>query len=291
MITNRMKRLIFTLLLVLAVMVAGCGGGKAGKESDATDKTVDTTLSTESVSGGGDRKSGPEATDGSRLMDIDEDDPFSELIVQYTLAQLKKIIGKAEPKDVTDLFLLLPDTDFLLYFNFTAEQRKEMLKGETIQYVELSDIDVKNGYISSGYEGIWEMFAKKIDGVWWIALYENNCGEYCSTVQAKTYTYGEGKLVQRNHANLAGYQDVWVELFVDFDQLTEEQRELASGIWEAQQEAERESWEENNGVNSGLLFRLPHDGKTITMYINAYPYIEAGIPESAIREVTTAIWE
>ena len=103
-----MKRLIFTLLLVFAVMVAGCGGGKAGKEPGATDKTVDTTLSTESASDEDDRKSGPEATDDARLAEVDEDDPFSELIVQYTPAQLKKIIGKAEPKDVIDLFLLLP---------------------------------------------------------------------------------------------------------------------------------------------------------------------------------------
>ncbi|MGI6572814.1 MAG: hypothetical protein ACOX19_05260 [Fermentimonas sp.] len=286
-----MKRLTFTLLLVLAVTVVGCGGGKKGGKIDGTNKANDTTRLTESASNESNPTSESGVTDDTRLAEFDEDDPFSELIVQYTPAQLKKIIGKAEPEDVTDLFLLLPDTDFLLYFNFTAEQRKEMLKGETIQYVELSDIDVKNGYISSGYEGTWEMFAKKIDGVWWIALYENNCGEYCSTVQAKTYTYGEGKLVQRNHANLAGYQDVWVELFVDFDQLTEEQRELANGIWEAQQEAERDSWEENNGVNSGLLFRLPRDGKNITMYVEAYPYTEAGIPESAIREVTTAIWE
>jgi hypothetical protein len=147
-----------------------------------------------------------------------EGDPLSETIAQYSPAQLKEIIGKTEPQDVTDLFLLLPDTDFLLYFNFTVEQRKELIqKGKTAFAFTGGDIelemDVENGYLASGYEGGWEMFAKKVDGVWWIAVYENNCGEYCGTIQAKTYTFDAGKLVRHEHANLAGYQDVWLELF------------------------------------------------------------------------------
>lgn len=261
------------ILLILAIALVSCGGGKADKTENVVNAEKQSAMTSDS-----------DAADEHGFSDVgidnyfDEDDPFSELIVEYTTGQLKQIIGKTEPKDVTDLFLLLPDTDFLLYFNTTVEQRKKMLKGEATEYVKLHDVDVRNGYISSGYEGIWEMFAKKIDGIWWIAVNENNCGEFCSTIQAKTYTYSEGKLVQRNYANLAGYQDIWVELFIDFDQLTSAQKKHANDIWE------------DNGRDN-VLFRLPRDGKTITMYIESYPYIEAGIPESAIKEVTKDLWQ
>jgi hypothetical protein len=212
-----------------------------------------------------------------------EGDPLSETIAQYSPAQLKEIIGKTEPQDVTDLFLLLPDTDFLLYFNFTVEQRKELIqKGKTAFAFTGGDIelemDVENGYLASGYEGGWEMFAKKVDGVWWIAVYENNCGEYCGTIQAKTYTFDAGKLVRHEHANLAGYQDVWLELFLDFGLLSPAQQKQANEIWK------------ENGM-AAVLFRLPRDGKTITMYIEAGPYLEAGIPESAVKEITKEIWQ
>ena len=204
--------------------------------------------------------------------EIDENDPLSELIVQYSQAELKEIIGKVEPSDVRDLLLLLPETDFLFYFNFTAAQRKAMLNGETINHVQLSEVDVPNGYIQSGFEGVWEMFAKKIDGVWNILVYENNCAEYCSTVLAKTYVYYNGKLYQQHHANLAGYQDVWIELFIDLDQLNATQKETANALWEGT-------------TSNNVLFRLPRDGKTITMHIDANCYTDAGIPESAIKEV------
>ncbi len=258
---------VATILFIAFIMI-GCGGAKAEK-SENGEEQADTILNNDSDN------------ESLNIVSVDnyfdEDDPLSELIVQYAPKQLKQIIGKTEPKDVRDLFLLLPDTDFLLYFNTSVEQRKRLLKGEETEYVKLYDIDVKNGYISSGYEGTWEMFAKKIDGIWWIAVNESNCGEYCYTVQAKTYTYSEGKLVQRNYANFAGYQDVWIELFIDFSQLTESQQKLAKSIWE------------ENGRDS-VLFRLPRDSKTITMYIESYPYIEAGIPESAIKEISTEIW-
>ncbi len=243
-------------ILIFVFVLVGCGRGKAESKTDTKSNMLDTVL----------------------LSEIVDDDPFSELVAQYSLSEMEKIIKKTEPLDVTDLFLLLPETDFLFYFNFSIEQRKKMLKKEMVSNVELNEIDVANGYMQSGYEGIWEMFAKKIDGVWWIAVYENNCGEYCNTVQAKTYTFDKGKLIKRSYANLAGYQDVWVELFIDFNQLTVEQQKVAYRIWE------------ENGLDA-LLFRLPRDGKTITMYIEAFPYLEAGIPEVAIKEVKTELWK
>lgn len=257
-----MKAVIYTF--ILAVILVGCGGKTNAQKTEATDNTLDIT----------------DTVDAALSSEINpDDDPFSELILQYSPEEIREIIGKTDPQDVTDLLLLLPETDFLFYFNFDVEQRKRMLDGDTISYVELAEIDIANGYILSGYEGAWEMFAKKIHDVWWIALHENNCGEQCSTIQAKTYTFDSGKLIQRNYANLAGYQDVWLELFIDFDQLTEAQQKLANDIWE------------ESDVSSNVLFKLPRDGKTITMYIEAYPYIEAGIPESAIKKVKKEIWK
>lgn len=264
-----MKKVSIVLILAFALM--SCGGGKTAKAGEA-ERHSETTVNSDATSE-------EELSGISSENYFDENDPLSELIVEYTPEQLKQIIGKAEPKDVRDLLLLLPDTDFLLYFNFDVEQRKKMLKGETISHINIDKIDVRNGYISSGYEGTWEMFVKKIDGIWWIAVYENNCGEFCSTVQAKTYTYSEGKLVQRNHANLAGYQDLWVELFVDFSQLTKEQQRQANKVWNELDKV------------SDVLFKLPRDGKTITMYVESEYYTEVGIPEEAIREVKKEIWK
>lgn len=266
-----------TILALLLIALIGCGGGKSDnkKVQDQEDSLIELSVNSENSS---------EIIDSN----ISDDDPFSEIIAQYSPEELRQILGKTEPQDVTDLFLLLPESDYLLYLNFTVDQRRKMVKGERVSSyfgeMGLEEIDVRNGYLSSGYEGIWEMFAKKQEGVWHILVNEQNCGQFCSTVLAKTYTFANGKLIQRSHANLAGYQDLWVELFIDFDQLTQEQQAQANKIW-----GESSQGDEMTMPFSNVLFRLPRDGRTITMYIVKQPYIDAGIPESAFKKIAKDI--
>lgn len=115
------------------------------------------------------------------------EDPFVELVAQYTPEQLNQLIAKTEPADIRDLLLLLPDSDFLFYFNFDVAQRKQLLAGETVSHVTLNEIDVTNGYLQSGYEGLWEMIAKAEGETWHIALAESHCAQYCHTVMQKSY--------------------------------------------------------------------------------------------------------
>ncbi|MDO5666698.1 MAG: hypothetical protein Q4G44_02620 [Alcaligenaceae bacterium] len=202
------------------------------------------------------------------------EDPLVELVAQYTPEQLNQRIAKAKPADIRDLLLLLPDSDFLFYFNFDATQRKQLLAGETVSYVTISEIDVAHGYLQSGYEGIWEMIAKAEGDAWQIALHERNCGQYCYTVMQKSYRYQDGKLFAQHAATIAGFQDYWPELFIDFEQLTQEQKDTARQIWE------------DHGIE-GVLYNLPRDGQSpIVVYLDEARYTDAGIPESALMEVT-----
>lgn len=202
------------------------------------------------------------------------DDPFVELVAQYTPEQLNQLIAKPEPTDIQDLLLLLPDSDFLLYFNFDVAQRKQLLAGETVSNVTLDKSDAANGYLQSGYEGVWEMIAKAEGDVWHIALNERNCAEFCSTVMQKSYIYQDGKLLAQNAATIAGFQDYWPELFIDFKQLTQDQKDTVMQVWA------------EHGIE-GVLYRLPRDGQSpIVVYLDAQRYTEAGIPESAMMEVT-----
>jgi len=218
--------------------------------------------------------------------EYEEEDPFSEVVAQYSPEQLKKLLGKTEPTDVRDLFILLPDELCVKYANTTQADRQAMAKGKfkgETNRMWIDEIDLAHGYLDldgivMGFEGGWEMFAKKIDGVWWIAVNEQNCAAMCFTLHANTYTFKNGTLTRHTEANLAGYQDVWAELFIDFDQLTEKQKEQVNKIWE------------NHGIED-VLFKLPRDGKTITMYVDKLPYLEAEIPETALKKVKKEIWK
>ncbi|MDD3738657.1 MAG: hypothetical protein PHP31_05125 [Lentimicrobiaceae bacterium] len=221
----------------------------------------------------------PELSGNENDNDI-ENDPFREVIAEYSPEQIKQLIEKSEPQDVRDLFVLLPDD---LCYEYSATDRKKVAQGERVgEYggIAIGELDVKNGYfdLSGAWEGIWEMFAKKQDNTWWIAVNQQYCGPMCYTHIANTYTFENGKLIQHSYANLAGYQDVWLELFIDMDKLTEAQKKQANDIWE------------ENGFES-VLFSLPRDGKTITMYIENEPYIEIGIPENAFKEIKKNIFE
>ena len=116
------------------------------------------------------------------------------------------------------------------------------------------------------------------DGNWWIAVNGQFCGPFCITHIANSYSLQDNHLIHHTDANLAGYQDVWVELFIDFDRLTPQQQEAARKIWE------------ENGYES-VLFKLPRDGKTVTMYIDELPYLDEEIPSEAFRQITNKIWD
>lgn len=247
-----------TITLILAIMLLSCGGGKTKDKTEISGNMEDIVQS----------------------VGIDDDDPFSEVIIQYSPQQLKQLLGKAEPQDVRDFLVLLPDS---FCYNFSAADRKRVAQGERVgDYggLALGEVDIPNGYLnlSGAWEGSWEMFAKKVDGTWRLAINQQYCGPACYTHIADTYTFENGTLTRHTYANLAGYQDVWVELFVDFDQLTEAQQKQANEIWD------------ENGIDA-VLFRLPRDGKTITMYIDMFPYLDAEIPETAFKEITAEIYQ
>ncbi|HPX76257.1 MAG TPA: hypothetical protein PLW77_06730 [Bacteroidales bacterium] len=271
-----MKKIVFLIFIAFAII--SCGGGKTGEQAESKVEVKDTIVAETDIEN---------VADTVQLVEEEGDDPFAEVIATYSSEQLQKILGKPEPTDVRDLFILLPDEVCILYANTTQEDRQQMAKGKfkgEIDRMWIDNLDLSSGYLDldghvMGFEGLWEMFAKKIDDIWWIAVNEQNCAAMCYTIQANTYSFENGTLTKHSNANLAGYQDVWAELFIDFDKLTETQKKQANEIWES-----------NNGIKD-ILFRLPRDGKTITMYIDKLPYLEEDIPESAFKKVKTEIWK
>lgn len=258
-----MKPTLF--LITLLVLFFSCMG--QGGSSDKHAKNAGNEIASENI-------------ESDNYANTDEDDPFSQLIAEYSPQQLKQLLGKAEPQDVRDFLALLPDS---LCYDYSAADRKKVAQGERVGDfggMALGEVDTSNGYLnlSGAWEGTWEMFAKKMNGTWWVAVNQQYCGPMCYTHIANTYTFKNGTLTRHTHANLAGYQDVWAELFIDFEQLTESQKKQVNEIWE------------ENGMNA-VLFRLPRDGKTITMYIDMLPYLDAEIPETAVKEVTAEIWQ
>lgn len=201
-----------------------------------------------------------------------------DFLSNYTPEQLQQLIGKTEPHDVRDFLALIPAESC---FNYSVEERQKLMQGKGVgefSGVQIGEHDAKNGYLNlvGPFEGIWEMFAKKINEIWWIAVNQQFCGPLCYTYIANTYMlFPDGDFLQSHEANLAGYQDVWLELFLDLEQLSSEQQKQA-----------KEAWEESRGV----LFQLPRDGKTITMYIDPLPYLDNNIPESAFRKISVEIW-
>jgi len=263
-----------TIMLLFAFVIAtmGCVGGNREKKGDETGETVDTALAIPTVA--------PPQVDEDINDDIDMKALFEKVIVNYSPEEIKQLLGKTEPESVLDLFVLLPDS---FCYDYSAADRLKIAQGERVgEYggMALGETDIPNGYInlSGAWEGIWEMFARKEGDGWRFALNQQFCGPVCYTHMADTYTYQDGTITLQGYANLAGYQDVWVELFIDFDQLNEQQKEQANSIWQEM------------GYDS-VLFRLPRDGKTITMHIDPLPYLDAEIPESAIKEVTAVMWE
>ncbi len=211
--------------------------------------------------------------------DSGSENPFSEVVATYSPDELKRLIGKESPENIGDLFLLLPDQDC---FEIQASDRKQMLKGKKIgewDQMTVGELDVKNRYlnISGAYEGSWEMFAKREGELWWIAVNYQSCVPLCQTEIASTYTFSNGTLTLHTDANLAGYQDLWPELFIDFGKLNKQQQQAARRVWEENEYA--------------VLYRLPRNGKTITMYLEQQPYLDEDIPENAFIEVTAEMWQ
>ncbi len=208
-----------------------------------------------------------------------EENPFVELVKEYKPEELQHLLDKAQPQNIKDFFLLLPEEDC---FEIPAELRVQMLQNKPLEqwdYMAIEEVDVENRYLNltGPLEGKWEMYAQEVDDVWFIAVNWQVCGPACYTEIAKTYIYDNGQLILDYSANLAGYQDLWPELFIDFSMLNEEQERAA-----------REIWEENKYE---VLYDLPRDGKTVSMYVEPLLYIDEDIPWDAFRTVESEIWK
>lgn len=211
------------------------------------------------------------------------EDSLEVVIAEFTTAQLQDLLGKPEPENVNDLFLLIPDEDC---FDLSVADRKNIVEANRVSiesdfmFYSILENDITNNYLSVGgaFEGEWEMFSKKIDNTWRIAVNSKSCAPVCYTSIEKTYIYENNMLIRLDHANLAGYQNTYIEMFFNFDMLTDEQKEFVTYEWD--------------DSDYSVLFSLPRDGKTISMYVDFYTrYCCQGIPEEAFKVVETNIWE
>ncbi|NLO70746.1 MAG: hypothetical protein GX102_07400 [Porphyromonadaceae bacterium] len=214
----------------------------------------------------------------------EEDNPLEVEILSYTVNELKQRLGKAQPENIKDLFLLLPDD---LAFGFSLDERKQMLDGEKVGggvEMGIGDLDLKNHYLNfqGNYTGNWEMCTNRKDDFWLFAVNYHECGQYCSTQYAKMLSYENGVIKELRYANLAGYQDLWPELFFDFSKLTDEQTEFV-----------KEEWDKFNSEDfeTHILFNLPRDGKIITMYIDQLFFEEMLLPYEAFKSVENELWD
>ena len=208
-------------------------------------------------------------------------DPFVQVVASFDSRELIRLLGKREPESIADLFLLLPDD---VCFDLSVDKRKRMLDGEKVgewSQMSIGQKNIENRYLSlsGAFEGTWEMYAQQDDGFWLVAVNYQSCGPRCVTDFAQSYIFEDRRLLSISYANLAGYQDYWVELFIDFDKLTVEQTESV-----------KEIWDENSDIQD-ILFRLPQDGKRITMYIDNLPYLDVDVPNDTFREVTAEMWK
>lgn len=209
------------------------------------------------------------------------DDPFVKVEAAFDNRELIDLLGKREPEDITDFFLLLPDD---VCFGLTVEERQKMVKGEDIDgwsQMSFGKKDIENRYLnlSGAFEGTWEMYAQQEENFWLVAVNVQFCGPFCITHLGQSYMFENRRLMSTSYANLAGYQNYWTELFIDFDKLTPEQAEHAKMVWNEYSDVEN------------ILFRLPQDGKNITMYIDNLPYLDYDIPVEALNEVTAEMWK
>ena len=209
------------------------------------------------------------------------DDPFVNVVAYFDSRELIKLLGKRNPENITDFFLLLPDD---ICFGLSVDDRKRMVDGERVgagEQMAIGKKDTENRYLnlSGAFEGTWEMYAQEDEGFWLVAVNYQSCGPQCVTEIAQSYIFEDRRLLEISYANLAGHQNYWVELFFDFDKLTADQIESV-----------KEIWDENSDVQD-ILFRLPQDGKNITMYIDNLPYLDADIPNEAFTEVTVEMWK
>lgn len=215
---------------------------------------------------------------------LEKDNPFEIEILRYSTVELKQRIGKADPENIRDLFLLLPDR---FAFEFSVDERKQMLDGKKVGgglEMDIGDLDLKNQYLNfqGNYTGNWEMCANRESDLWLFAVNYTECGEYCSTMYAKMFSYRNGVIKELKYANLAGYQDLWPELFFDYSKLTKEQIEFIEQEWSKLTSLD---------FNLRVMYNLPKDGKTIEMYIDNGFFEEMPLPYEAFKLVETDMWE
>ncbi|NLX67360.1 MAG: hypothetical protein GXZ19_11465 [Bacteroidales bacterium] len=276
----KINRALTTCLILLLI---SCSGSPGQKQTDTISGQNNSYESGQLLSNSKTELTGKE-DDPPTLAEGESDNPFSTVVAEYTPEQIKQLLGKSAPENVKDLFPLLSPED--IFFGLKAEERKQLVKQK--KYVTesgsmtflVNETETGENYLSfiGTFEGIWEMFAKKKGDTWWIAVNSQFCGALCYTHIANCYTFHNNRLTLHTDANLAGYQDVWPELFIDFDQLTADQQETVKKIWDKK-------------LNELILFNLPRDGKTITMYIDELPYLDEDIPYEVFKKVETDIWE
>ena len=214
---------------------------------------------------------------------LDEDNPFEIEVLSYSADDLKHRIGKSNPENIKDLFLLLPDK---YVFEYSLDERKQMLGGKKVGggvEMRIEDLDLKNHYlnIQGNYTGIWELCAKREGDFWLFAINRNECAQYCFTEYAKMFSYKNGVIKELKYANLAGYQDLWPELFLDYSMLTDEQIEYIE-----------QEWSKLTSLDFDLrvLYKLPKNGKTIEMYIDNGFFEEMPLPFEALKFVEADMW-
>lgn len=216
-------------------------------------------------------------------LESENENPQETIIAKYSPEQLTHLLGKEEPDNIQDLLLMLPR---MLTFRFDYADKKAMIAGKKVGGgVEMSigDLDLTHHYLNfrGAYEGHWEMCAKKINNGWGFAVNYNECGPSCFTEIAKMFYYEDGVITEMHYANLAGYQNLWPALFIDFDLLTAEQINYVESEWNNM---------DFNDIVEKVLFKLPRDGENIIMYIDQLFFDEL-LPYEAFKEVKTKMWE
>jgi hypothetical protein len=206
----------------------------------------------------------------ARGQHAEDPNPFVETVARYTPAEVRQVLGRAEPESVSDLFLLLPDD----LFNLDVASRRRILRAGRAGddgTITLEKRDDANGYLCvtvAGW-GFFEVFAcREPGGAWSIATNTQMRIPETRTVAAGTYFWSSGELEIFTGADIAGAQDYWPEMFINFAALTGEQASTARAIYE--------------NHPSDVLYRLPQRGLAVTSYIDPQPYIDAGIPRGGV---------
>lgn len=240
-----MKRLIFFIVSFCLLAISACGQEK----SDNDEKIPTVTKETGTIGVVGEFR--PQG--------------FLPILIEhrYTPIELRRMIKKACPESINDIFLMLPQENCM---NLTVEERRNVLNGERAGSGQFKREFSNNQYMSltNSSGDVWEMRAIEKDDVWHIAITWQ-----CEYSGYEPYCYSDGILYSCAQWDLSYEQDSWPEQFIDYELLTPEQQEKATAVWQ-------------KGVR--CLYRLPRQGSIATKFIDRAPYSGIQIPESAFKD-------